>query len=83
MEITKQEKVILSSLKSEWKYIARDENGDLCLFKKKPEKYEFMWKALGKDDIYYCDFSCYNHLFQFIKWIDDNPYSINILINYY
>ena len=80
MKITKQEKVILSSLKSEWKYIARDKDGDLYLFQNKPKKdgLMLMWKALGN-----CDFSAFNHLFKFISWNDENPHSINILINYY
>ena len=80
MKITKQEKVILSSLKSEWKYIARDEDGHLYIYKVKPIKIDGQYCC----DMYtdYCDFSAFNHLFKFISW-DDNPHSINILINYY
>lgn len=81
MKITKQEKLILSSLKSEWKYIARDEDGHLYIYKVKPIKIDGQYCC----DMYtdYCDFLAFNHLFEFISLNDENPHSINILINYY
>ena len=74
------ERTILSAVYPTYKYIARDENGDLCLFKIKPEKYELMWKALGNYDILYCDFSAFNHLFKFVSWDDEKPHQILSLL---
>ena len=78
--LSETERTILSAVYPTYKYIARDENGDLCLFKTKPEKYGLMWKAIGNYDILYCDFSAFNHLFKSISWNDSIPRLITALL---
>ena len=75
-ELSDIEKTILSAVYPTYKYIARDEDGGLCLFKIEPKKYETMWKAL----LYY-DFSAFNHLFKSISWNDKNPRLISALLH--
>ena len=79
-KISDTERAILSAVYPTYKYIARDEDGGLCLFKIEPEKYEIMWKALGNYDTLYCDFSAFNHLFKFVSWNDKNPRLISTLL---
>ena len=74
-ELSDTERAILSAVYPTYKYIARDEDGGLCLFKIEPKKYETMWKAL----LYY-DFSAFNHLFKFVSWNDKNPRLISALL---
>ena len=79
-KLSDTERAILSAVYPTYKYIARDENGDLCLFKIEPKKYGIMWKALGNYDILYYDFSAFNHLFKFVSWDDENPRLITTLL---
>lgn len=78
VKLTEDEKVILRNLPEKYKYIARDKiNDDLYLFESKPFKQENIWfgqnSFVKKIDIY-------NHLFQFIKWEDKEPYLIEDLL---
>ena len=82
--LTEDEKVILKNLSKEYKYIARDKNGDLKLFKRKPEiLFDIWYDTLRKhsliDTYQYLNF--YNHLFKFIRWEDETPYKIKELLN--
>ena len=70
------EKTILESLAKEIEWIARNKSGDLYIYCAKPSKFESVWSnALWS---YLFDF--FNHLFQFIKWEDAEPYSIEDLL---
>ena len=78
--LTDDEKVILRNIDKEFKYIARDEDGDLNVYIEKPEKsiakiIASYWRGTCKF------FSYYNHLFQFIKWEDKEPYLIEDLLH--
>ena len=73
-KITEDEKVILRNLPEKYKWIARDENGLIFLYSKKPSKCDYSW--IGYNDIAFP----YYHLFQFIKWEDEEPYSIEELL---
>ena len=73
-KLTKDEKVILRNLPKEYKWIARDKNGLIFLYAKKPSKYDYSW--IGYNDKAFP----YYHLFQFIKWEDEKPYSIEKLL---
>lgn len=80
--LTNEEEIILSCV-SDYKYITRDQNGDLWLWDKLPEKQCNSWRSPSK---YYdygvrcCGFKCYNHLFKFVKWPDKEPYLISNLV---
>ena len=81
-KLTEAERVILENLPKEYKWIARDENDDIYLYKDKPYK-----EKIYKEKIYwyarnYMDkkIELFNHLFQFVKWSDDEPYEISKLL---
>lgn len=67
---TEDEKVILRNLPEEYKWIARDEIGDLMVYKVKSKKESFCWGRRLHDFEIFCAF---NHLFQSIKWEDEEP----------
>ena len=73
-KLTEDEKVILKNIPKKYKYIARDKNGLIFLYSEKPSKYDYSW--IGYNDIAFP----YYHLFQFIKWEDEEPYSIEELL---
>ncbi len=71
-----REKAILTCVDNQWKYIARDEDGKLCLFEQKPEKDIGSWNTFTQE---YSDFP-FNNQFSFIDWPDSEPYSIDYLL---
>lgn len=80
--LTKEEEIILSCV-SEYKYITRDQNGDLWLWNKAPEKQCLSWRFPSKFidyNVKCCGFKCYNHLFKFVKWSDKEPCLISNLV---
>lgn len=74
-EILDVENVILGNLDDSFKYIARNHNGTLNIYKIKPTKHKVCWVSLD-----YTDFSEYAHLFDYIKWEDKEPTLIEDLI---
>ena len=74
-KLTEDEKVILRNVPKHYKWIARDKNGCLCVYASKPEKGITMWEdSSGLPMIPFV------HLFQFIQWEDEEPYSIEELL---
>ena len=73
LKLTEDEKVILRNLPKEYKWIARDKNGCLYAYASKPKKGIIMWESDGS-------MIPFDHLFQFIKWEDEEPYSIEELL---
>ena len=74
-KLTEDEKAILKVLlKEKYKWIARDKNGCLYVYASKPEKVITIWEGSG------LPMMPFNHLFQFIKWEDEEPYSIEELL---
>lgn len=68
-----------------FKYIARDENGNLYVYTSKPEKSESVWIPEKSESVRMSsDRSCYltifNSLFNFIKWEDAEPTSIKEIL---
>lgn len=59
-----------------YRFIARDENGDLFGFKKEPEKENTIW--WGGVLFCYLDFDL--SFLELIKWEDDEPYEIEKLL---
>ena len=74
IKLTEDEKVILRNLPKEYKWIARDGNGCLYVYASKPKKGITMWGSNGLSMI------PFDHLFQFIKWEDEEPYLIEELL---
>lgn len=75
--ITEDEKTILRNLPEKFKWIARDENGRLCIYRNKPGRLQRVWS--GEDDFEYLNM--FNHLFQMIHWEDDEPWNTEDLLN--
>ena len=64
---TDDEKVILRYLPEEYKWIARDENGNLYIYQDRPDKGGECWHSNEVIDL----LTCFCHLFQSIKWTDE------------
>ena len=73
-KLTEDEKIILRNLPKEYKWIARDIDSRLYIHARKPKKGITMWRP--------CELPIFSfdHLFQFIKWEDDEPYLIEELL---
>lgn len=82
--LTDDEKVILRNINKAFKYIARDRGDSLFVYTSKPIKKRNDWKFNDIDENLKDEWSAitiYNHLFQFIKWEDEEPYLIEDLLN--
>lgn len=80
--LTEVERTLLINLDKRYKYLARDQKGNcLYAYKKRPEKSESgdKWSCDGSNIVFY-SLEGFNHLFEFIKWEDEEPYSINELL---
>lgn len=69
------EKTLLENLPTEYKYIARDEQDRLYLYKEKPTKQRFCWFTYDK----YSEFP-YEHFFDYVKWQDSEPQNISNIL---
>ncbi len=81
IKLTKNEKVILKSINKKYKWIARDEDGELMVYSTRPLKDRHImkkWRVILTDE--YELMHIFNHLFQFIKWEDEKPYLIEDLL---
>ena len=71
------EKTIARNIDREYKWMARDQDGNLCIYDEKPRKRRSCWCSPdGYDYISY-----FNHLFPAIKWEDDEPTLIRDIYN--
>lgn len=80
LTITSKEKNFLDALLSDCKYIARDFNNDLYIYYNKPRR-NSMNEAWTTDDsnYFYVSRNMYGDMFDFIKWEDEKPWSIEDL----
>lgn len=70
-EINEAERIILMNLNAKYKYVARDRDGGIYLYTEKPYKEGMSWHSWGDvADLQFPD------LFKFVKWEDEEPYSI-------
>lgn len=76
--ISDDEYFVLKNINDDYKYIARDQSRDLYIYSIKPNKGSKVWSATICKNIAF-----FASLFQFIKWEDEEPYSIKELINTY
>lgn len=75
-KLTKDEKVFLRNIDKTFKWITRDEDRTLSFHSVKPHKEAYFWSSLEAN--YVSDL--FPNLFQFIKWEDEEPYSIEELL---
>ena len=76
--LTEDERVILKNFPKHLKWIVRDEDGELYVYENEPSKSINYWSDDGDGDVF--DVCIFEHLFQFIKWEDEEPYKISELI---
>lgn len=78
-KLTADEKVILRSIDSKYKWIARDEVGRLFCFYNEPLKrgWGWDWDVLSSGHKRFCLFE---HLFKSIRWSDDESQEIAKLL---
>ena len=74
-QFTNDELCILRNIDKKYKWIARDENGNLCIFNEKPNKSEEMWDNVIHSS--FIELGCFNNLFNSINWEDDEPIYID------
>ena len=74
--LSEAEHTILEDTEETFGWICRDRDGDLYIYAEKPIKRSSNWA----DGIKSNEFVCFNHLFQFIKWEDEQAYNIEELL---
>ena len=81
-KFTEEDKKFISLLKPEWKWVARDWNNNLYLYKTKPTKGGKVWITNSVDGFYRLMFGSYfkdvysldlDNLFCNIDWKDEEP----------
>lgn len=78
--LTKAEKTILENVDKQYKWIARDENDVLWVYSNKPNKNTDHWNCYASSNNTITRINAFNHLFQFIKWEDYEPYNIGYIL---
>lgn len=76
VKITKNEKAILESIDKKYKWITRDNNGELYVYINEPYRVSGKWE----EDYDYRSFNLFKHLFKSIKCEADEPYNIQELL---
>lgn len=78
--ISKRDRMFLEYLEKEYKYIARDKNGELFIYEKKPRKLDdkVCWNSNCSKDLFCLD-SRFSVQFPMVKWSDDKPWLIEDL----
>lgn len=78
IKLTRMEYLLLCHVyKLNYKYIARDKDGDISLYLDEPDKDILTEFWHGKE----YEFTLFNNLFQFIKWEDKEPTLIKDVLN--
>lgn len=83
IKLTKKEKMFLDLLSTDYKYMARDEDDALYAYEGKPYKDIYnAWQDNGNDELklsYFNINSAFGNLFEFVKWEDESPVSLDWL----
>ena len=61
---------------TEYMYISRDKSGFLGVYHNKPDKLNNAWGCYGSTG----HLNVFNELFQFVKWKDEEAYSVNDIL---
>jgi len=79
--LTNDEIAILRNIDKEYKWIARDKDGGLYIYNSVPEKRgNYKWSLDTLHVKILRSFSLFSHMFNFIQWLDDEPYNIDDLL---
>lgn len=77
--ITSKEKAFLDTLISDCKYIAKDRNNDLYVYYNKPRRNSMNKSWTDDSNYFYVSRNMFGDMFDFIKWEDEKPWSIEDL----
>lgn len=80
IKLSEAERVILENLDEKYKWIARDKDNELYVYEKKPLKTDTDAWSNATAPTLYESLSAFNHLFEFVKWEDEEPYNIEELL---
>lgn len=72
-EFTDDELAIMRSLPKEFKWIAKDDSGEIYVFHEKPKNNNGIWDSNGR----LRDLDLFTHLFKSITWEDEEPVCID------
>ncbi|PNX45853.1 MAG: hypothetical protein BV457_08775 [Thermoplasmata archaeon M9B1D] len=72
-QFTDDEKITAKNINKIYKWIAKDEDGKIFIYEKKPFKDGLEYWEVGDEYGNYCEFAGFNHLFQSIQWSDSEP----------
>lgn len=75
--LTKNENKFLDIINPKYKYVTKDINNMLCLSVEMPIRTRNDWT--GVNDCAYISENCFNGLFRFIKWDDEEPWQLDDL----
>ena len=75
--ISKRDRTFLECIIEEYKFVARDESGNLFVYKTQPRKMETRW-VLNRDGYLYLN-RHFNVDFPMVKWEDNEPWLIEDL----
>lgn len=75
--ISKKDRAFLEYLDNDWKYIARDNNASLYVYRGKPNKSDTLWKT--KLVLNYRRIDGFIVDFPMVKWSDEEPWLIEDL----
>ena len=75
-KITRFEKQILLNLEGNFRYMARDKNGDLFVYYGLPSRDRINWKSISRTE----GLKPFNELFDMVQWEDEYPKSIEDLL---
>ena len=80
-ELSEAERAILETVDKKYKYIARDEGGNLFIYSSSEiEKFMNEW-CYGNDKGVHFSFAVFNILFKMVKWEDEEPTLIADLLD--
>lgn len=73
-KITEDEKTIAKNIDKEYKWMARNSDGRLCIYKEKPKKSRIIWNVTSGGLFDKLEtLAAFSHMFKSIKWEDDEP----------
>lgn len=72
---------VLKSIHPKWKWLVKDEDGEIKLFRNKPIKRSYYWCSIG--EIRRDSFGGFDHLFKDINWDDREPLYIDDYVKRY
>lgn len=83
IKISKATKTVLENLDDKYKWIAKDEAGELMIYEAKPHKKGHVWSIEADSNYSYIDDIFKKELFDFLSWEDEEPTNIeDVLENY-